>query len=52
MRPETLELWMMAVSLRCAPEYCTREQGLSPERDQTSGVQVLGMERPQAHLGT
>ncbi len=51
MRAKTLELWMMAVTPRYAPEHCTREQALSPERHQTSGVQVLGMERPEAHSG-
>jgi hypothetical protein len=52
MRAKTLELRMVAVSLRRASEYRAREQALSPECNQTFGVEVLGMERPEAHFGS
>ena len=49
MRPKALELWVMAVSPRRAPEHGAREQAFSPERNQTLGVEVLGMKRPETH---
>jgi hypothetical protein len=50
MRAKALELGMMAVSLRRASEYRAGEQALSPERNQTFGVEVLGMECPETHF--
>jgi len=52
MRPKARELRMMSVSFRHALEHCTREQALSPQRNHTFGVKVLGVERPQSHWGT
>ena len=51
MRAKALELWVMAVSLGGAPEHCAGEQPFSPEGNQTFGVEMPGMERPEPHYG-
>jgi hypothetical protein len=51
MRAKALELRVMAISLGGASEYCPREQSFSPEGNQTFGVEVPGMERPETHYG-
>jgi hypothetical protein len=48
MRTKALQLWMMAVPLRPTLEHSAGEQALSPERNQTFCVEVLGMKRPEA----
>jgi hypothetical protein len=48
-RTKALELWMMPVSLGVTPEHGTREQALAPERHQSAGVEIPGMQRPEAH---
>jgi hypothetical protein len=52
MCPEALELWVMPVSLRRTFEHGAREEAFSPECNEPSCVEVLGMQRPEAHLGT
>jgi len=49
MRAEAYELRMMAIPLGFVLEYCARKQTFSPERHQSSGVEILGMECPEAH---
>jgi len=49
MRAKALKLRVVAVSLGGAPEHCAREQPFSPEGNQTLGVEVPGMECPEAH---
>jgi len=51
MRPEALELRVMPISFRGALEHGAREQAFAPERNQTSGIEVPGMKRPEAHRG-
>lgn len=51
-RPEALKLWMMPVSLGRALEHGAREEALPPECNQSFGVEVLGMQRPETHLNT
>jgi hypothetical protein len=49
MRPEALELWVVAVSFRRALEHSSCEQAFSPEGNQSFGVEILRMKRPEAH---
>src|SRR5579859_4563208 len=47
---ETDELGMMLVALGLPREHGLSEQALAPERDQSFGIQVLRMQRPESHL--
>jgi hypothetical protein len=49
MGPKSLQLWMMSITLGRASKHGAREEALSPERDQTLSVKVLGMHCPQTH---
>jgi hypothetical protein len=43
------ELWVLRVPACAAAQHRLGEQGLTPQGDQTLGVEVFRMERPQAH---
>src|SRR3954451_8062117 len=46
---KAFELRMLAVAARLAGKHGLREQSFAPERDQTFRVEVLRMNRPEAH---
>jgi hypothetical protein len=47
---ESQELRMVKISVRSASQYRLRQQRFPPERDETAGIEISGMERPQSHL--
>jgi hypothetical protein len=49
MGAKSLQLRVMTITLGCASKHSTREQPLSPQRDQTLGVKVLGVKCPETH---
>jgi hypothetical protein len=49
MSAKPLQLWMMAITLGRASKHSAREKALSPERDETLSVKVLGVKCPQTH---
>jgi hypothetical protein len=49
MGAKSLQLGVMTITLGRASKHSTREESLSPKRDQTLGVKVLGMECPETH---
>jgi hypothetical protein len=49
MGAKSLQLWVMTITFGCASKHGTRKQPLSPERDQTLSVKVLGVECPETH---
>src|SRR4051812_8378230 len=49
-RREARELRMMPIASRLATQYGAREQRLSPERNEPLAVEVLRVERPEAHI--
>ena len=40
---------MMAVSSGCTLEHRLGQEALSPQRDESPGVKVIGMQAPEAH---
>ena len=46
---KAFQLWMPCVAARPSGQNGLREQALAPERDQPFGIEVLRMERPEAH---
>jgi hypothetical protein len=46
--PPALELRMMAIAAGLALQHCLGKQGLAPERYEPPGVEILGVERPEA----
>jgi hypothetical protein len=46
---KSMQLRMMTVSVRPAPQHCLRQKRLAPQRNQAARVKVLGMNRPQTH---
>ena len=49
MGAESLQLGVMTIPFGRAPKHRAREKALSPERDQTLSVKVLGVQCPQTH---
>jgi hypothetical protein len=49
MRLEPEELRMMAIALRLAAQDFLREQRFAPQRDQSFGIEIFWVQRPQAH---
>jgi len=49
MAAEPLELRMSGIPFRTAAQDFLREQRLPPQRNQSSGVKIPGMQRPEAH---
>ena len=48
---EPVELGVEAVSPRPSAEHGAGEEPLAPERDEAAGVEVAGVEGPEAHGG-
>jgi hypothetical protein len=49
MGAKSLQLRVMTITFGGASKHSTREEALSPERDQTLSVEVLGVKCPQTH---
>jgi hypothetical protein len=49
MGAKSLQLRVMAIAFGRASKHGAREEALSPERDQTLSVKVLGVKCPQTH---
>jgi len=41
---------MLLIAARPSRQHLLREQPFPPERDETFGIEVLRMERPETHL--
>ena len=49
MGAKSLQLRVMTITFGGASKHSTREEALSPERDQPPSVKVLGVKCPQTH---
>jgi hypothetical protein len=49
MGAKSLQLGVMTITFGRAFKHSTREEALSPERDQTLSVKVLGVKCPETH---
>ncbi len=49
MGPKACELRVVPVAFCFAEQDLLREQRFAPERNQSPGIQIFGMERPESH---
>ena len=49
MGAKSLKLRVMTITFGRTSKHSTREKALSPERDQTLSIKVLGVKCPQTH---
>jgi hypothetical protein len=52
MRLEPKQLRMMAIALGLAPKDCASQKRFAPQSDQALRIQIFGVERPDAHVGS
>jgi hypothetical protein len=50
LRAKSVQLRVMQVAAGVSPQHCLRQESLSPQRDETAGVKILGVYGPQAHV--
>lgn len=48
MLAEAVQLRMMTIPARLTPQHRLRKKRLTPERDQPCGIEILGMQGPEA----
>ena len=49
LRLESAQLRVVSVAPGLAEQHFAREQGFTPQRDQTNGIEITGMQGPDSH---
>jgi len=47
--PKPDQLGMVTIPTGPPPQHDARQERLAPQRDESTGIEVLGMQRPEAH---